>query len=1278
MVSKAYSLATNLPLGTTGTGLDQTVEQIGRDPGLAGANLGTNISGGMTAANGLNQLIQQAKQATGVASNGIFTISDVTAINAWIRANRLAEFTALHGDDNGTVETGFHLVQNNNASQRYRNRNLVDTVLDGIYHIGFPIQNGAFLNEDGNANAMVKDVADWLTQFYTDRATTNTGLDQITELVIADGGLANKIPWADVAGGADAANGLNALIKTGITTYNLAADGWISEADIVQINTWIRSNTARYNQFVALHGNDENNLETGFHLVQDDGANTTYFGQNLVDTVADGLYHIGFQIQNGQFRNEDGDANAMVKDVADWAAYFYIDQSTTGTGLDKIVDTIKLDTGLAKWTCAGNINSGASAADSLNHLIIDAIEATGVNSDGWITSYDVRLINQWVRDNHYPLFLELHGDDEDGTETGYHQVQNNGAITQYLGQNLVNTVADGLYHIGFEIEEDRLVNEDGDANAYLEDVASWLNYFYGQKVVILGAESKDTVTGTTGADHLLGYGGGDTLDGGAGNDLLDGDWGVDTLKGGMGDDFLDGGAENDKLDGGQGSDTYLVSGNEAEGWWSFQGFDTYTDTGTTGTDRIVALGAGNVDIGLLKFSATGIEVIDGTGAGGVVTLLGDWKANTLDFSKTTFIGGNIQINGGWGNDKITGTTGNDVIIGGGDNDALNGGNGSDDYLYFGFFDETWETFEAFDTIADKGTSGTDRILALSAGNVDVGMAKFSGSGVEIIDGTGAEGTVTLLGDWNANTLDFSKTTFIGGNIQINGYWGNDKITGTTGNDIIIGGGDDDTLNGGNGSDDYWVRGYVSEDWGTFEHYDTYGDTGATGTDRILALGSGNVDIGLKTFGPASGIEMINGTGAGGTVTLLGDWESNVLNFAATTFVGSNIQINGYWGNDTITGTTGNDIIIGGGDDDTLNGGNGSDDYWVRGYVSEDWGTFEHYDTYGDTGATGTDRILALGSDNVDIGLKTFGPASGIEMINGTGAGGAVTLLGNWESNILNFSATIFVGGNVRIDGDWGNDTITGTAGNDIIIGGGEDDFLNGGNGSDNYWVRGYVSDEWDAFDGYDTYSDTGASGVDRILALGSGNVDIGLLSFGPASGIEIIDATGTAGTVTLWGRWDDNLLDFSTTQLIGANLRIDGNWGDDTIIGSAGNDVILGGGGDDVLTGGLGADTLTGGDGCDSFVFNSTAEIGQGANRDWILDFETDRDLIDLAAIDANTLLAGNQAFNFIGAGNFSGQAGQLRFAGGLLSGDTNGDGSQEFELAVSGVSSLQSSHFVL
>jgi hypothetical protein len=39
----------------------------------------------------------------------------------------------------------------------------------------------------------------------------------------------------------------------------------------------------------------------------------------------------------------------------------------------------------------------------------------------------------------------------------------------------VNTVADGIYHLGFTIDSNRLLNEDGNKNAAVSDVATWLN-----------------------------------------------------------------------------------------------------------------------------------------------------------------------------------------------------------------------------------------------------------------------------------------------------------------------------------------------------------------------------------------------------------------------------------------------------------------------------------------------------------------------------------------------------------------------------------------------------------------------------------------------------------------------------------------------------------------------------------------------------------------------------------------------------------------------------------
>ena len=79
-----------------------------------------------------------------------------------------------------------------------------------------------------------------------------------------------------------------------------------------------------------------------------------------------------------------------------------------------------------------------------------------------------------------------------------------------------------------------------------------------------------------------------------------------------------------------------------------------------------------------------------------------------------------------------------------------------------------------------------------------------------------------------------------------------------------------------------------------------------------------------------------------------------------------------------------------------------------------------------------------------------------------------------------------------------------------------------------------------------------------------------------------------------------------------------------------------------------------------------------------ILDFTRGADHISLAAIDSNTLVAGNQAFTFIGAAGFSHHAGELSFSGGLLQGDVNGDGIPDLQIGVPGVTALSGADFIL
>jgi Ca2+-binding RTX toxin-like protein len=972
---KTYSLLQERVPGTSGTGWDQFLELIQADAGMAGATDGKDIAAGADVADRLNRMILDAANATGAAADGRFTVDEVVAMNAYLRADpaRLAEWAALHGDDENGEETGFHLVQNDGANTRYRGNNLVDTVIDGVYHMGFAIQNGRFLNEDGDENAALQDVADWLTQFYTDHSTTGTGLDRITNLVMADAGLDANICDPQIAAGADAADGMNRMIVEAINATGALSDDRIDSADLVAMNAYLRADPARLAQWTTLHGDDENGEETGFHLVQNDGAHAKFFGQNLVNTVADGIYHMGFAIENGRFLNEDGDANAKLTDVADWMNYFYVDQSSTGTGLDRIVDIIKSDRGLAKHTSARDIVAGAQYADDFNHLIVDLIRSTEADADKWITTEDLRRINAAIRSDTALLarWTALHGDDENGSETGYHLVQNDGANTQFFGRNLVDTVADGIYHLGFEIKGDRFLNEDGAANATLEDVASWLNFFYGQATLIVGDCGANTIQGDERNEQINAGGGNDIVNAAGGDDLIYGSWGNDFIDGGAGNDLIYGGSGSDTLAGGEGDDVFRVTGSKNEGKAKekgpcFEGWDSYD--GGAGNDAIVATG-GKVDIGLAGFSATnGIETIDATGATGPVRLLGDWNANVLDLSSATILG-NVVIDGGGGDDVITGSAGNDIIVGGDwGNQAIDGGAGNDtisagkgnDAVFGGDGDDTIRVsgnlkakFEGWDSY--DGGAGNDCIVA--SGKVDIGLTGFSAAnGIETIVG---QRQVRLLGDWNANVLDFSGATITGSvvidggggddviigsagsDVIVGGDWGNQSIDGGAGNDTISAGKGDDSVAGGDGDDTFRVGGNV---YSKFEGWDGY--DGGAGNDRILA--TGKVDIGLTAFSAANGVESIVGQGQ---VRLLGDWNANVLDFSGATITGSVVINGGGGGDDVIIGTSGRDVIKGGDwGNQTLDGGAGNDD------LSGGSGADKYCFTSALNAATNVDRI----------------------------------------------------------------------------------------------------------------------------------------------------------------------------------------------------------------------------------------------------------------------------------------------------------------------------------
>jgi Ca2+-binding RTX toxin-like protein len=149
--------------------------------------------------------------------------------------------------------------------------------------------------------------------------------------------------------------------------------------------------------------------------------------------------------------------------------------------------------------------------------------------------------------------------------------------------------------------------------------------------------------------------------------------------------------------------------------------------------------------------------------------------------------------------------------------------------------------------------------------------------------------------------------------------------------------------------------------------------------------------------------------------------------------------------------------------------------------------------------------------------------------------------------------------------------------------------------------------------------------------------------------------------------------------------KIIGGTGADVIFGDGGNDLLRGGNGNDYLSGaegsdrlvgGNGVDTMAGGAGGDTFVFGHTSAAKTG---DVILDFShAEGDRIDLSGIDASTRASGNQAFAFIGAKAFSGVAGELRYADGVVSGDVNGDSAPDFTIDIANDLALVASDYFL
>lgn len=375
----------------------------------------------------------------------------------------------------------------------------------------------------------------------------------------------------------------------------------------------------------------------------------------------------------------------------------------------------------------------------------------------------------------------------------------------------------------------------------------------------------------------------------------------------------------------------------------------------------------------------------------------------------------------------------------------------------------------------------------------------------------------------------------------------------------------------------------------------------------------------------------------------------------------------------LTGGEGNDVLIGGAGADTLDGGKGDDtaDYSDSraGIIvalagpSQRGGDAEGDILIGVENVIGTDfddrmsgdagsNTLSGGKGNdwfsagVAGGTDTYDGGDGFDTFDASGGTKGITLsLAEGGSKWIRLvSIEALIGTDLRdmLTGDDDANRLVGNGGADVLDGRGGVDVMEGGAGADTYYVD----------DARDVIVEVPGTEIDTVYT----TADYRLPANVERIVVQSVEAVTVAG---------NDLANTITGNDTASSLS--GEGGNDTINGGSGSERLYGGSGNDRLNGAAGLDQFWGGTGADMFSFGA-GDLDSGAETIW--DFARgEGDKIDLSKIDANTALAGDQKFAFVGASAFSGKAGELRVVsinGGFdLMGDVNGDGRADFVLHV-------------
>ncbi|MCX6969329.1 MAG: calcium-binding protein [Verrucomicrobia bacterium] len=338
---------------------------------------------------------------------------------------------------------------------------------------------------------------------------------------------------------------------------------------------------------------------------------------------------------------------------------------------------------------------------------------------------------------------------------------------------------------------------------------------------------------------------------------------------------------------------------------------------------------------------------------------------------------NITLTGNALKNVLQSDLGNDWLDGGAGNDTMIGGAGNDTYVV-------------------EGTG--DVIIELAGGGID----QINSADDVILPASSEVENILLLGILPISAAGSSTNNLITGNSADNalrGELGDDTLIGNAGNDLLDGGLGSDCLIGGAGNDTYILDAINYPD-GSIRTPDTLVENSGEGTDEIRVA----APVDLSQLPNFENVTLQDG----GDFEIIGNAASNVLK--------------GNTGNNLIDGGTGSDNLIGGAGNDT--------------YIVDNSGDIVLEDRGG-----GTDNVVSyLTSYTLPDNVENLDVKGGN---NSTGTGNTApnVITGNQFDNVLKGlgGADTLVGGlgNDCLDG--GNDERLYDQTEDRLLGGGGDD-----------------------------------------------------------------------------------------------------------------------------------------------------------------------------------------------------------------------------------------------